>query len=468
MKRRKRRRIMRPPIDSVEEAAPMHRYKRRATEQKLCVNGVCSVHSREEHQDAPTGFSDVDKADHLQCSSDGLTVSYNGPGREEKDAASVRTDNPVPTNGLAIYYFEITILDQGETGRIGVGLCNRDVNLEKMPGWENGSYAYHGDDGLLFRQTGVAGAQYGPKYGTDDVIGCCWDQVDGAVFFTLNGKALGTAFYNLSGSLYPTVGMQSMCGRLKANFGQERFVYDIEAYAQQQRERVLSSVMARKLPADYRILSDTVLAYLMHNGYSGTAEAFAKDAGREEIYQKERDSMMKRQAVCNKVLAGDIDGAIKQLEKQFPEVLKTQLDVRFLLRTQKFIEMIVSGSSLVETVEYGKKELKVFKDKKYLQTANVGFVKNKVDCSLPYADILEDVYLLLAYGNPAESPAGHLTKQSRREMVADRLNSAILASQGRPMRSVLERFIRQSESILSHLLKMGNGPAGLVAVQDLL
>lgn len=474
MKRRKRRRTMRPPIDSVEEAAHMHRYKRRSSESRLCVNGICSVHSRDQLLPAPTGFSDADKAEHLECSADGLNVNYNGPGpnqRNEKDAASVRTDHPIPAKGLALYYFEVTIVDQGDTGRIGVGLCDRNVKLEKMPGWEVGSYAYHGDDGLLFRQTGNAGAQYGPTYGTDDVIGCCWDQVDGAVFFTKNGKHLGPAFHNLNGSLYPTVGMESSSGRITANFGTDHFVFDIEAHAQQQREKVLNSVMEKKLPSDYRILSDTVLAYLMHNGYSRTASAFAKDAGRESIYQRERDSMMRRQAVCDKVLAGDIDGAIHQLEKQFPHVLKTQLNVKFLLRTQKFIEMIVSGASLEETVEYGRKELRVFQDKEYLQSQEASAAaknQGKVDASLPYAEILRDVYLLLAYGNPAESPSGDLTKQSRREMVADRLNSAILASQGRPMRSILERFISQSESIMNHLLKMDNGPAALVAVQDLL
>lgn len=462
---------MRPPIDSVEEAAQMHRHKRRSSESRICVNGVCSVHPRDRMQPHPTCFSDTDKAEHLECSADGLNVSYVGPGQEEKDAASVRTDNPIPLKGLALYYFEVTVLDQGDTGRVGVGLCAQKVSLVKMPGWESGSYAYHGDDGLLFRQTGNAGAQYGPKYGTDDVIGCCWDQVDGSVFFTKNGKNLGPAFYNLSGSLYPTIGMQSTSGRVRANFGTDRFVFDIEAHAQQQRDNVLNSVMEKRLPTDYRILSDTVLSYLMHNGYSKTAVAFAKDAGREAIYQRGRDSMMKRQAVCDMVLAGDIDGAIHQLEKQFPHVLKTQLNIRFLLRTQKFIEMIVSGASPEETVEYGRRKLRVFQDKGYLQeqeSASGVQGQSNADASLQYANTLRDVYLLLAYGNPAESPMGYLTKQSRREMVADQLNSAILASQGRAMRSILERFLSQTECIMNHLLKMDNGPAALVAVQDLL
>ena len=471
MKRRKRRRTMRPPSDPAEEAAHMQRYKRRSSETKICVNGICSVHPQKRLLPFPTGFSDSDKAEHLACTVDGLKVSYVGPGRDEKDAASVRTNNPIPTKGLALYYFEITVLDQGDTGRIGVGLCAQNVKLGKMPGWEEDSFAYHGDDGLLFRQTGNAGAQYGPKYGTDDVIGCCWDQVDNTVFFTKNGKNLGPAFNNLSGSLYPTIGMQSTKGRIRANFGRNRFLFDIEAHAHQQRQKILNSITERKLPTDYRILSDTVLSYLMHNGYSLTAAAFAKDAGREAMYEQGQESMLKRKVVCDMVVAGDIDGAMLQLEEEFPQVLKTQVNVRFLLMTQKFIEMIVSGASSEETVEYGREKLRVFQDKDYLQAQEAAAgteILNVADSSIQYEETLRDVYSLLAYRDPAESPMGYLTKQNRREVVADKLNSAILATQKRPMRSILERFLSHTESIISQLLRMENGPAALVAVQDLL
>lgn len=459
---------MRPPIHSLHPPVPLYRFKRRSTDSPLCVNGICTVHAARFHMQ-PLAFSEDDKADHLHCSHAGSVVTYNGPGREEKDAASIRTHHPIPTYGIALYYFEISIVDQGDTGRIGVGLCDRKVRLGKMPGWETGSYAYHGDDGLLFRQTGIAGNPYGPKYGTDDVIGCCWNLVDNVVFFTRNGKYLGTAFTNLSGTLYPTVGMQSMNGRVSANFGTKPYVFDIESYAHQQRDKILAAITLKPLPQDYTILTDTVLMYLMHNGYSRTAAAFAKDAGRDQIYRRERDSMLRRQAVCDKVLSGDIDAAISDLEKQFPQVLKTQLNVRFLLLTQKFIEMIVSRASLEETVEYGRRELSVFRDKQFIKAAQQsGDALPRADKMLPYADVLRDVYSLLAYGHPAESPMGHLTKQSRREIVADNVNSAILASQGRPTRSLLERFIGHNENILKHLMLMGNGAAALVCAQDLL
>lgn len=468
MKRRKRRRTMRPPIHSTEHAVPLHRFRRRSTDSPLCVNGVCSVHPHR-FQMRPFAFSEEDKNKHLQCSPDGLVVTYTGPGRKESDAASIRTTQPIPRVAVALYYFEIAIVDRGENGRIGVGLCDNKVTLNKMPGWDGGSYAYHGDDGLLFRQNGVAGSAYGPKYGTNDVIGCCWNFVDNKVFFTCNGKNLGTAFTNLKGVLYPTVGMQSKNGQVSANFGQKPFAFDIELYAHQQRDNILASIMARPLPQDYTILTDTVLMYLMHSGYSQTAAAFAKDAGREEIYHRERESMLKRQAVCDKVLKGHIDTAISDLEKQFPQVLNTHLNVRFLLLTQKFIEMIVSGASLEETVEYGRRELSVFRDKEFIKSAQEdAHLVAQPGKPLKYSESLQDVYLLLAYGNPADSPTGHLTKQSRREKVADSVNSAILASQGRPMRSLLERFISQNEMILKHLMMSANGPAALVSAEDVM
>lgn len=454
------------PLDSSDDAALMHRHKRRVSHTRLCDNGVCTVYPR---PDVPMCFSEGAKASKIVCDANGLLVSYEGPGLEERDAASIRTDCSIPMNGIGLYYFEISVINQGNTGRIGVGLCESKVKLEKMPGWENGSYAYHGDDGLLFRQSGVSGSAYGPKYGTDDVIGCCWDLIDNVVFFTKNGENLGPAFRNITGELFPTVGMQSTGGQIAANFGASSFTFDIEAYGQQQREKVLVSIMARKLPRDYRIHSDIVLSYLMHNGYSRTAAAFAKDAGREQTYQEERESMMKRQAVCQKVILGDIDGAIADIESQFPQVMDQHLNVRFLLHTQKFIDMLVKGSKPEDAVSYGLKTLWVFQNPDYIAKAEAqDSEQGGPRSSFSYNDVLSKVYSLLAYGDPTTSPEHKLTEPSRREMVADRLNSAILASQGRPMRSVLERLICQNRNVLNHLVDIDNGPAALVSEQDVL
>jgi Ran-binding protein 9/10 len=73
---------------------------------------------------------------------------------------------------------------------IGIGFCGPKVVLNRIPGWEPESWAYHGDDGSSFcNQT--SGKSYGPKFSTMDVIGCGVNFRTGCAFFTKNGVNLG-------------------------------------------------------------------------------------------------------------------------------------------------------------------------------------------------------------------------------------------------------------------------------------
>lgn len=45
----------------------------------------------------------------------------------------------------------------------GIGFCARDVDLQRLPGWEPHSYGYHGDDGFIFPGVG-RGHPYGPTF----------------------------------------------------------------------------------------------------------------------------------------------------------------------------------------------------------------------------------------------------------------------------------------------------------------
>jgi Ran-binding protein 9/10 len=58
-----------------------------------------------------------------------------------------------------------------------------------MPGWEPGSWGYHGDDGKIFWDG--QDAEYGPTYGAEDVVGCGVDFTTNSAFFTKNGRYLG-------------------------------------------------------------------------------------------------------------------------------------------------------------------------------------------------------------------------------------------------------------------------------------
>lgn len=59
-----------------------------------------------------------------------------------------------------------------------------------MPGWEPESYGYHGDDGHIFNQS-QTGRAYGPKFGSQDTVGCGINFQSRQIFFTKNGYYLG-------------------------------------------------------------------------------------------------------------------------------------------------------------------------------------------------------------------------------------------------------------------------------------
>lgn len=116
---------------------------------------------------------------------------------------------------------------------IGIGFCGPNSTLERLPGWEQESWAYHGDDGQIFSShpqgKAYGGAQH--RYGPTDTIGCGVNFRTGEAFFTKNGNYLGLAFSNIKADkLFPCVGMKKAGEGVKANFGQRPFVYDINAH----------------------------------------------------------------------------------------------------------------------------------------------------------------------------------------------------------------------------------------------
>lgn len=64
------------------------------------------------------------------------------------------------------------------------------MNLNRLPGWEKGSYGYHADDGNSFCPS-ATGITYGPAFTTGDFIGCCVNFLDNSCFYTRNGSHIG-------------------------------------------------------------------------------------------------------------------------------------------------------------------------------------------------------------------------------------------------------------------------------------
>lgn len=125
----------------------------------------------------------------LEILADGTEVRFNGVTKNSDEAASVRTEHPMPKE-VGLYYFEVTVLSRGKDGLIGVGFSGKKVNLNRLPGWETESWAYHGDDGYSFACT-ASGKAYGPRFAAQDVIGCGVNFRTGEAFFTKNGVYLG-------------------------------------------------------------------------------------------------------------------------------------------------------------------------------------------------------------------------------------------------------------------------------------
>jgi len=301
----------------------------------------------EEDTPLPRAWSTKDKYNYIGLSQNNLRVHYRGHGKTHKDASSVRVTHPIPAS-CGLYYFEVRIVSKGRDGYMGVGLCGNDVNMNRLPGWDKHSYGYHGDDGNTFCSSGQ-GQTYGPTFTTGDVIGCGLNLTDGSCFYTKNGHHLGVAFHDLPSNLYPTVGLQTPGEIIDANFGQEPFLFDVEGEMRELRRKTRKVICELAWPVKHgdqqTVLQRMVSSYLVHHGYSKTAETFARSTG-EEI-SEELASMRNRQHIQNLVLQGKIGEAIATTQHLYPVILRDNIDLLFRLKVRQFIEM-VSGADTLE------------------------------------------------------------------------------------------------------------------------
>lgn len=137
----------------------------------------------------PTYWNSKDKGAGIDLAPGNLRASYAGTGKTDMDAASVRANHPIPVKS-GMFYFEVTIISKGRDGYISVGFQSASVALNRLPGWDDFSWGYHGDDGHTFCCSGT-GSPYGPVFTTNDVIGCLINFMTNNVYYTKNGMLLG-------------------------------------------------------------------------------------------------------------------------------------------------------------------------------------------------------------------------------------------------------------------------------------
>jgi hypothetical protein len=63
------------------------------------------------------------------------TIRYFGNGSHSTDVGAIQTSQPVPSCS-SVYYYEITVLDEGERGYISLGFADRDFKLNRQCGCE--------------------------------------------------------------------------------------------------------------------------------------------------------------------------------------------------------------------------------------------------------------------------------------------------------------------------------------------
>ncbi|KAH8292947.1 hypothetical protein KR018_001507, partial [Drosophila ironensis] len=288
----------------------------------------------------PRCWSPHDKCLSIGLSQNNLRVTYKGVSKQHSDAASVRTAYPIPSS-CGLYYFEVRIISRGRNGYMGIGLTAQQFRMNRLPvGWDKQSYGYHGDDGNSFSSSGN-GQTYGPTFTTGDVIGCCVNFVNNTCFYTKNGVDLGIAFRDLPTKLYPTVGLQTPGEEVDANFGQEPFKFDkIVDMMKEMRSNVLRKIdrYPHLLETPENLMNRLVSTYLVHNGYSKTAEAF--NGYTNQSFDEDLKSIKTRQKIIKLILTGKMSQAIEHTLHSYPGLLENNKNLWFALKCRQFIEMI--------------------------------------------------------------------------------------------------------------------------------
>ncbi|KAI8093573.1 concanavalin A-like lectin/glucanase domain-containing protein [Halteromyces radiatus] len=403
----------------------------------------------------PSFWNAADKSRYLEIDKNGLGVTYIGPGKCEDHAGTVRANFPM-RNQCGVYYFEMHVKSKGDDGYIGIGFCSAKNELKRLPGWDKKSFGYHGDDGHSFEGSGI-GKKYGPQFKTGDVIGCGVNFASKTAFYTKNGSSLGVAFQDLDVSqpLYPCVGMRTADEYITVNFGQEPFVYDIVQYIQEQKLYLWKDIGTYSLSSNIPMMikpnsmDKLVLSYLIHHGYSGTAQALTRDSA--YLTDQDGDNYILFQLKCQKFVEMISDHSDQEYEgrqrttinhqRRYSEVdsmvsFSSEDDHTSILscssQTSSMDGMMTDDGSLDSSIQQMMQTIMM-----YGQQLQGEYGK---DPSAKIKDKLKQIFSLLAYPDPRSSPMGHLMDKVHRETLASDVNVAILGKSSKKKEKKRERI----------------------------
>ncbi|KAI7906608.1 concanavalin A-like lectin/glucanase domain-containing protein [Cokeromyces recurvatus] len=252
----------------------------------------------------PTAWDIKAKGEYIDISLDHMQLTYKGNGKDESEVSSVRANHAMRKQ-CGIYYFEIQILSKGVDGHIGIGFCRKLNSLDRFPGWEEYSWGYHGETGKVYSGSGT-GQNYGPKFGTGDIIGCGVDFRNMTAFYTKNGVYLGTAFKKIKETmeLFPFIGFKTPGEKIEVNFGAKPFMFDIEQWIENERRTLLSQIVEER-EQESESADQIVVEYLKHNGYTKAAKSLEA-----ALLTKNGDIINKDKKGSNDII--DVDSLYRQ------------------------------------------------------------------------------------------------------------------------------------------------------------
>lgn len=168
-------------------------------------------------------------------------------------APYVDADYSIQVSPRMVAYFEVSILQKNNEGEedlpsslrseeqrdcVAVGIATESFHCQtRMPGWDNQSFGYHGDDGGTFHASGGMVERFGPCFGSGDTIGCGIDYMSRGIFFTLNGNFLGYGWKQidvefLENKLYGVVGIDTN-DPVSVNYGERPFQFSLTNFTKQ-------------------------------------------------------------------------------------------------------------------------------------------------------------------------------------------------------------------------------------------
>ncbi|KAJ9075325.1 hypothetical protein DSO57_1037212 [Entomophthora muscae] len=265
------------------------------------------------------------------------------------------------------------------------------------------------------------------------------------------------------------------------------------------------------------VINLIITSYLVHHGYSATAKSFVKNSmgldlsqnndmeidsnptsipdstiiGRikEELGEDREDDIVNRQEIRDYVLSGEIENAIHLTQKFYPKVFQDNPEILFQLQCRRFIEIIrsaeeqetpgscINADGSISSPEKRKREDMdgescITNGQKSPKQASLAALQFGQELNSTYGNsdnpeikkALLDTFALLAYQKASQSAVAYLLDPAGREPVANRLNSAILVSQGRPPIPSLELIFRQSCLVTKNLVDASIGDGSFINV----